>query len=243
MGIVDERIARTVWPGQRVVGKRFRIPTGDLPWVEIVGVVGHIRNDGLDLDTRPQVYWPFRQRTQDRMALVVRGHHDVRGLTPAIVGRIRAVDHEQPVYDVRTMDEALERSLTERRLNTLLLSAFAGASLLLAAVGAYGVMAFRTASRTREFGIRLALGATPQAIRALVLRQGMAIAGAGMGLGVAFSMLVAGLMQALVFGTTPRDALSVAAACVVLFAATLLATSIPARRAAAVDPAVTLRAD
>ena len=243
VGIVDERIASTIWPGQRVVGKRFRIPVDDAPWVEIVGVVGHIRNDGLDVDTRPQVYWPFRQRTQDRMALVVRGHHGVGGLAPAIVGRIRDIDPEQPVYDVRTMEQVLDRSLTERRLNTMLLTAFAGASLLLAAIGAYGAMAFRAASRVREFGIRLALGATPRAVSALVIRQGLTIAAAGIALGVGGSMLVAGVMQTLVFELRPRDGLSVAAACSVLFAATLLATVIPARRAATVDPALTLRTE
>src|SRR5205085_11153783 len=134
-------------------------------------VVGHVRHDGLDIDPRPQVYFNYLQRAQDRMALVVRGGQDVRGLTAAIVSAIRDVDPEQPVYDVRTMEDVLERSTAQRWLNTVLVSAFAAVALLLASVGVFGVMSYSVARQTREFGVRLALGAERRDVTRMVLRR------------------------------------------------------------------------
>src|SRR5206468_855089 len=105
IGIVDERIARTLWPGQSALGKRFRFAFEGMPWMTVVGVVGHIRNDGLDVDPRPQAYFNYLQRAQDRMALVIRGQRDARLLAPAIIQAVREVDPEQPVYDVRTLED------------------------------------------------------------------------------------------------------------------------------------------
>src|SRR4029450_802634 len=153
-GIVDDRIARQFWPGQSPGGRRFRFAFPGMPWIEIVGVAGHIRHDGLDVDPRPQVYFNYLQRPQDRMALVVRTD-DPRALISATLEAIRSVDAEHPVYDVRTMEDVVERSTAQRRLNTMMVTVFAGIALLLASVGVYGVVAYGVNERRREFGIRL----------------------------------------------------------------------------------------
>jgi putative ABC transport system permease protein len=243
VGVIDEQIARAIWPGESAIGKRFRIPVASLPWVEVVGVVGHVRHDGLDVDPRPQVYWNYRQRAQDRMVMVVRGRQDTHALAPAVLAAIRAVDPEQAAYDVRPMEEVLESSLAQRWLSTTLLSVFASIALLLASVGVYGVVAFGVARRTREFGIRMALGAERAQVARLVLGQGARLAGAGTLVGVVAAAILAGAMQSLVFGVPPRDALSFGGAAGVLLAVALVASYLPARRAASVDPAVTLRCE
>ncbi|PYQ01145.1 MAG: ABC transporter permease [Acidobacteria bacterium] len=243
VGIVDERIARTLWPGQSALGHRFRIPGADVPWTEIVGVVGHVRQDTLDVDLRPQVYWNYRQRAQDRMVLVVRGGGDARSLMPVVAEAVRFADPEQPLYDVRAMDEVVDRSLAQRWLSTALLAAFAAVSLLLASVGVYGVVAFGVTRRVREFGIRMALGAGRADVSRLVLRQGARLAAVGVAAGLAAAALVSGAMESLVYGVGARDAASFAASAGVLLAVAVLASYLPARRAASVDPAVTLRSD
>jgi putative ABC transport system permease protein len=243
VGVIDEQIARATWPGESALGKRFRIPVASFPWVEIVGVVGHVRHDGLDVDPRPQVYWNYRQRAQDRMVLVVRGRQDARALVPAVLQAIRAVDPEQAAYDVRPMDQVLERSLAQRWLNTVLLGAFGGIALLLASVGVYGVVAFGVTRRLREFGIRMALGAERSQVTRLVLGRAVLLAAGGTVLGLFAAAVLAGAMQSLVFGVAPRDGLSFAAASAVLLAVALLASYLPARRAASVDPMVTLRCE
>jgi putative ABC transport system permease protein len=243
IGIVDERIARTVWPGESALGKRFRFAFEGMPWMTIVGVVGHIRNDGLDVDPRPQAYFSYLQRAQDRMALVVRGHADARLLAPVIVQAVREVDPEQPVYDVRTFEDVVERSTAQRWLNMTLIGAFALIALLLASIGLYGVVSYGVTRERREFGIRLALGAGAADITRLVVRRGTLMAGAGVVIGLAIALTLARVMQSLLFGIGATDPASFAAATLVLTSVALLASYLPARRAAAVDPAVTLRSE
>jgi putative ABC transport system permease protein len=243
VGLVDERVANTMWPGQSAVGKRFRIPVDGQPWVEVVGVVGHILNDGLDVDPRPQVYWPYWQRAQDRMVLVVRARDDPAPLTRPVVDAIHDLDPDQPVYDVRTMAQVMERSLGQRWLSAALIASFAAISLVLAAVGLYGVVAFGVTRRLREFGIRLALGATGGEVTRQVIGQAALLSSAGVAVGVAGALVAAALVEGLVYGVNPRDAWTVVACCGVLLAVTLVAAYVPARRAARVDPAMTLRAE
>jgi putative ABC transport system permease protein len=242
VGIVDDRVARALWPGGTALGKRFRIQLPGLEWVEVVGVVGHIHNDALDVDARPQVYWPYPQRAQDRMVLVVRGD-EPRSLLPSLVGAVRAVDPDQPVYDVRTMDEVLARSLSQRRLTTVLLAVLALVSLFLASVGLYGVIALGVVGRRREFGIRLALGARRGDVTRLVLREGAVLAAAGTLAGLIAAVALGGAMKGLLFGVAAGDAANVAGAPLVLGLVALAASYIPARRAGAVDPATTLRSE
>lgn len=247
VGIIDERIARLVWPGESAIGKRFRIPLkidgADLPWHEIVGVVGHVKHDGLDLDTRPQVYWNYQQRAQDRMVVVARAAGDVTALTPAIIQAIRDVDPEQPVYDVRTMDDVVQRSLGQQWLNMILVGGFASISLVLCCIGVYGVIAFGVTRQRREFGIRMALGASRSGIAALVLSRGLILAGIGMIAGLVIASLLTRSLDSMLYGVRPNDVVSFGAASVAILVVAVLASYLPARRAASLDPAVTLRAE
>ena len=248
VGIIDERIARLLWPGQSAVGKRMRIPavlTNNVPqpWMEIVGVVGHVIHDGIDRDTRPQVYWNNDQRAQDRMVLVVRTAGNPAALAPMIRQAVRDVDPQQPVYDVRTMQQVVERSLGQRRLSMILLVVFGLAALLLSAIGVYGVIAFGVERQRRELGIRLALGATRMAVTRAVVKRGVVLAVIGIAIGLTLAAIVTRGMQSLLFGVAASDASSFAAAILALLAIALVASYLPARRAAAVDPSLTLRAE
>jgi putative ABC transport system permease protein len=248
VGIIDQRIAKTMWPGESAVGKRMRYPlvlTNNVatPWIEIVGVVGHVIHDGIDLDTCPQAYWNYEQRPQDRMVLVTKTAGDPASLTPMIRRAIHEVDPEQPVYDVRTMSDVVERSLGQRWLNMALLVTFAIAALLLCAIGIYGVIAFGVTRQQREFGIRLALGATRSMIAGGVLRNGLTLASIGTALGLVIAAAITRTMQSLLYGVSAGDLVSYAIATMVVTAVAFLASYLPARRAAAVEPAITLRAD
>lgn len=247
VAIVDEHVARQRWPGQSALGKRMRQPARGLtpatPWMEIVGVVGHVKHDGLDVQSRPQVYWDFRQRTQDRMVVVARTDADPAGTIAAIAERVREIDPEQPVYDARPLDEVVSRSVAQRRLAMVLVGAFASMALLLCCTGVYGVIAFGVARQRREFGVRLALGATRAAIARAVVRRGAALALIGAAIGLAIASIVTRGMQSLLFGVESTDATSHAIATTAVVGIALLASYLPARRAALVDPADTLRAE
>jgi predicted permease len=243
VGIVDERIARHSWPNEPAIGKRFRIPFDDLPWVEIVGIVGHIRHDSPAADTRPQVYWNYRERAQDRMALVVRTSGDPELLAPSIIAAIRAVDSEQPVYDVRTLEEVVDRSLAHERLTTTLLAAFAAASLALASIGLYGLMSYSAGRRSREIGVRVALGARRGELTWMILRRGAALTATGGALGIAAALALSRSLASLLHEVSSRDALSFSMASAVLALVGLLATYLPAHRASRLDPMVVLRGE
>ena len=241
VAIVDDHIARAMWPGENAVGKR--IQRFDFVWCTVVGVVGHIHANGVDVDPRPQVYWSYRQVTQDRMVLVVRSDGEPGAIVTPIMQAIRMLDPEQPVYDVRTMNAVVDRSLVQRRLTTMLIVAFGAIALVLAAVGVYGVVAYGVTRRLREFGIRVALGATRRDVSRLVVREGTSMALLGSVVGLAGAAALSGAMSTLVFGVAPRDVASLAAGTLTLLVVAVIASYIPARRASGVDPAVTLRAE
>lgn len=244
VAIVDERLAQRMWPGESAIGKRFNQP----PWrgggqVTVVGVVAHVRTHGVEVDPLPQVYWSTRQWTQDRMVLAVRSGLEPGALVAPLIKAIRSVDAEQSVFDVRTMTDVVRRSQTQRRLMTILMAGFSGAALLLAAVGIYGVVAYGVAQRMREFGIRVALGATRREVTHLVVWQGTSTAIVGAAVGVLIAIAAAGVMRNLVYGVPPKDLASLVGATALLVVGAAVASYVPARRAAAVDPAVTLRAE
>ena len=248
VGIVDERLAQRVFGGANPIGRRFRPPLPPRvlpaqPWRTIVGVVGHIRHDRLDEDGRPQVYWSYKQFPQSRQALVVRTHGDPSALAQSIGAAIRSVDPEQPIYEARPLDEVVDRSIAQRWLQTALLGAFAAMAILLASIGVYGVIAYGVGQRTREFGIRVALGARRGAIVRGVVGRGAALFGAGAAVGLAAAAASARVLSALLFNVGAFDVFSFGAATLALFAVALAASGIPARRAAAVDPSVALRAE
>lgn len=243
VGMIDERLARLAYPNQNPIGKRFRIDFPNTPWVTIVGVVGHIRHDGLDVDRRPQVYWPQTQRTQDRLALVVRTKQDPEAMTATIIAAIQEVDRDQPVYEVQTMTEVVARSLSYRWLNMTLLTIFAGVSLLLATIGIYGVIAYTANQRQREFGVRIALGAERRDIVRLVVGQGARLAAIGGLIGIGAALLATRVLEGLVYEIGTRDVSSFAGATAILLAVAILASYVPARRASRSDPIQALRGD
>jgi putative ABC transport system permease protein len=189
------------------------------------------------------VYWPETQRTQDRAALVVRTARRPESYAAAVVEQIRKEDRDQPVYDVRSMEQWLGRTLQTRTLLTLMVALFGGASLLLACLGLYGVVSYTADLRLREFGIRMALGAGAGHVRGLVFRHAGKLAFCGSAIGLALSWPVGRALQALLYGVTPGDALSWLLAPALLISVALLSGLGPARRAANADPAVTLRAE
>lgn len=244
VAIVDERLTRTIWPGESAIGKRFREPEWrGGQWVNVIGVVAHVRTAGLEIDPLPQVYWSYRQWTQDRMVLAVRSEVESESLVSQVIAAIRSVDADQSVYDVRTMTEIIDRSQARRRLTTMLMVGFGGISLLLAAVGIYGVVAYGVTLRKREFGIRVAIGATRREVTRLVVWQGTSMAIVGSAVGLVLAIAAAGVTRSLVYEVAPRDVWSMLGATALLILVAGVASYTPARRAATVDPGVTLRSE
>ncbi len=248
VAIIDERAARQLWPRESAIGKRVRLAArGTLrapsAWHEVIGVVAHVRHEGLDQDTTAQVYWHFLQNTQDRAVIVAQTTGDPRGVMGSIVARIRELDPDQPVYDVRMLDEVFDRSVSRRWLAMALVGTFASMALFLCCVGVYGVTAFGVARQRREFGIRLALGATRGAITRAVLNRGLMLALGGAGLGLTAAWIVSRAMQSMLFDVPAHDTASFAIATVAVLVIALIASYFPARRAASIDPATTLRTE
>jgi putative ABC transport system permease protein len=244
VGIVDERIANAIFGGpERAIGRRFRPPLPGQEWRTIVGVVGHIRHDRLDDDGRPQVYFSYKQLTQDRAALVVRADSDLAAVGRSIAATIGTVDPGLPMYDARPLEAVIDRSVAQRWLQTAILASFATIALVLASIGVYGVIAYAVGQRQREYGIRLALGATRREIVTQVTRRGAALFTLGALGGLIAATATARLLSTMLFRVSSFDLASFAGATLVLLVVALAATGLPARRAASVDPAVTLRAD
>jgi predicted permease len=245
VGLIDERLAHRVFGSESPLGKRFRRYLPGMAqqdrWTEIVGVVGHILNENLEQDPRPQVYWPETQRTQDRGALVVRTEGDPAAYVKAVVEQIRNENPDQPVYDIRTMQQWIGRTLQRRTLLTALVALFAGASLLLACIGLYGVVSYTTNLRLREFGVRLAMGATATTVYALVLRHAGRLAFAGCLTGLALAWPVTLAVRNVLFGVTNGDIVAWLVAPALLIVVALVSCLSPAGKAARTDPAVTLR--
>jgi predicted permease len=239
VAIIDESFAKRFWPHEDPVGKHLWFdPKKPLT---IAGVVGNVKQDGLDVDGKIAVYFPHQQQGGGNMFLVVHAASDPAGLTGAIVGEIRAVDPNAVVYGVRTMQDRLHDSLARQRFSTLMLGAFAIFALLLAAVGVYGVMSYLVSQNTHDLGVRIALGAPPANILGLVVRQGMTLAAMGIVGGLIGALILTRGMASLLFGVTTTDALTFTSVTMILALAALAATVIPARRATAVDPIVALR--
>jgi putative ABC transport system permease protein len=246
VAIVDESLARTYWPGADPIGKRLRrgdFDDKDPQWITVVGVVGNVRNSGLHVEARPQVYYPFAQSVDRQMSITVRTQGDPLRLAKAVRDAIHSVDPDQPVSDVMTMAQKIDRSLAGRRFNLVLLGLFAGLAVVLAAVGIYGVMSYQVAQRTREMGLRMALGARRGAVLGLVVREAGVLALAGLGAGLALSLAATRVMASLLFGIRANDPVTLAAVSLCLALVSLAAAYVPGQRATRVDPMVALRAD
>ena len=240
--IVSESFARKHFPGEDPLGKRIKVFMSEDPaWTEIVGVVGDVRYDNLTAEAEPTVYYPHPGLTYEFMTIVVRTAGDPAEMAPAARREIAAIDPDQPVSDVRTMTQVMADTVGRARFNTLLLGIFAGLATLLAAVGIFGVMNYSVQLRTREIGLRMALGAQPGRVLMLVLRQGLILTLIGIGVGLAGALALSRVMSGLLYGVTASDPATFAAIVVVLGVVSLIACYIPARRATRVDPLIALK--
>ena len=239
--LINETLAKKHFPNEDPVGKRIAVSWSDGHIDEIVGVVGDIREGALNKEPEPAIYWPHSREPYSGMALVVRASGDAARFASAVQKEIRSLDPEQPVADVRTMEQVISKSIARPRFNMLLLSIFATVALVLASVGLYGVMNYSATQRTHEVGIRMALGATRADIMRLVVGNGMLLTLIGIGIGVAASLLLTRVMASLLFGITATDIPTFLGVSVVLAAVALIANYIPARRATRVDPVIALR--
>jgi predicted permease len=241
--IIDENMARTYWPTGDPIGKRLKRggPTSNAPWLTVVGVVGNVKHYALDTDSRVALYTPHLQSGAGSLSLVVRTTADPLGLATAVTREARAIDPNLPIYDVKTMEQWLSESLARRRFAMLSLGLFAVVAMLLAAVGIYGVMSYTVAQRTRELGIRVALGAQTRDVLRLVVGQGMRLTLIGVGVGLVAAAVMTRVMASLLFGVRATDPLTFVAIALLLAAVALVACFVPARRATQVDPLVALR--
>jgi predicted permease len=242
VAIVDEELARTAWPGESAIGKRINpADRPDSVWATVVGVVAHLRRQGPQDAGEQQIYESFLQDPYWTMTVALRTDGDPLALAAPARAAVRDLDPDQPIASVRRMDDLLAAATARYRFNLLLLSLFAASALLLAAVGLYGVISQLVAQRTREIGIRLALGAEPRRVLRLVLGEGLRLAAAGLAVGVAAALLASRVMATLLFEVRATDALVYASVPLLLAAVALLATYIPARRATRVDPTISMR--
>jgi putative ABC transport system permease protein len=239
--IINQTMATRFWPGVDPIGKRLLGLTDKYEWQEIVGVVGDVKHDGLDSASGLQTYVPYLQVPSSWMAIVVRTTSDPHSLVSSVSRQIYAVDREQPVVKVRTMEEILSDSIADRRTSAFLLGAFAAVACLLAAVGIYAVISHSVTQRTHEIGVRMAMGAQEADTLKLVVGQGFRLALTGTGMGLAASLATTRLLQAMLFGIKPTDPATFLAVGLLLPGVALLACYIPARRAVRVDPIVALR--
>jgi predicted permease len=243
--VISDTMARRHFPGEDPVGQRLKHGGRALsnPYMEIIGVVGDVKYEGLDGPPAP-VYYEVTSQAPDRpMWLLVRTRGDALSLAPAVRQEISRIDPDVPVDRVGSMAQALSESVSMPRFRSLLMSVFAAAALLLAAIGTYGVMAYSVAQRTQEIGVRMTLGASPPRVLRLVIGQGsrLAILGIILGIGCAFGLTR--VLRHMLFGVTPLDPVAFAAAALLLGTAALVAMLVPAVRAARVDPVTVLRHD
>jgi putative ABC transport system permease protein len=244
--IVDETTARTFWPDRDAIGRRmsFRGIYGQAnqPWSTVVGVIKDIRNDGLDQSGTPHIYASIYQFAEaDDYSVTVRTSLSATSLEPLIRREIQAVDPDLPIFSVRTMNEVIAGSLASRRFSAELVGVFAVVALLLAAVGIYGLLAYMVGQRSQEIGVRIALGATPWTIAKMIVSRGVGLTGAGVGIGLVLSAMIAPLLATLLYGVRPLDPEVFLAVPLTLMVVAFLASYIPARRAARVNPIVALR--
>lgn len=247
VAVVDTVFAEKHFPGRNPLGKRFVYgegpPADTSGWYEIVGVVGHIKNFGLRSSTREQTYLPMTQSVPQSLSFALRTEREPAALAAELRTLMKELAPGQPLFGFRTLDERFRASISTERLTLLLLGLFAGLALLLAAVGLYGVLSYTVGQRTREIGVRMALGAKPGSVVGLVLGQGLRLAATGLLAGLATALGLSRLLKSLLYEVSPFDPLSFAAVALVLTAIGLLACWLPARRATLVHPLEALRSE
>ena len=242
VAIVDESTARKYWPDRDPLGRQVRFgkdPTK--PWITVVGIIKDIKNDGLDIDGVPHIFVSTYQDPSKQVSVVLRTSLPATLLEPEIRHEIQSIDADLPVFNVVSMNDILDRSLASRRFSADLVGGFAGLAVLLASIGIYGLLAYMVGQRTREIGLRMALGARRNDILKLFLRKGVALAGVGIFAGVVVSASSASMMASLLYGVRPHDPAVFLIVPLLLFSVAVLASYLPARRATKVDPLIALR--
>jgi predicted permease len=244
--IIDDYMARQLWPNQDPIGKRLHIGginETDSPWITVVGVVGRIKQYTLDSDSRIAYYLPQTQYVTRAMNVVMRAGSNPVALTAAVKQQIREINPDLPLYNVSTMQQRFDSSLARRRFTMLVLGTFAAISLGLAVVGIYGLIAYLVGQGSREVGIRLALGATPTNIKMLIVRGGMTLAFCGVGIGIIGALAASRVLRSLLFGVGANDLVTFVAVPALLASIAFVASYIPARRASRIDPSISLRCE
>ncbi|HEV2130004.1 MAG TPA: ABC transporter permease, partial [Longimicrobiaceae bacterium] len=244
--LISETAARHYFPGEEAIGRRIELgmsrrgqPLGG----EVVGIVGDVRNEGLSQDPPPMLYLSNDQTATRMASLVVRSHGEPRELMAAVRREVAAMDPNLPLFNIRTLEETLGEAISQPRFYMLLLSIFAGSALVLAAIGIFGVMSYAVVQRTREIGIRMALGADPRSVLRMVVGRALGLAALGVLLGLLGSLAGTRILSGLLFGVAPTDPLTLAGVATVLFGVAGIASYLPARAATRVDPNVALRYD
>ena len=240
--IIDETTARKYWPTRDPLGRRLRFGQDPAqPWATVVGIVKDIKNDGLDTDGVPHIYVPIYQSPHRDLSVVLRTSLPAKVLEPQIRHGIQSIDPGLPVFNVSSMNDVLDRSLASRRFSADLVGGFAAVALLLASIGIYGLLAYMVGQRSREIGLRMALGARRGDVLKLILRKGVVLSAVGIVAGIIVSAATASMMASLLYGVQPHDLFVFLAVPLLLFAVAVLASYFPARRATKVDPMFALR--
>jgi predicted permease len=240
VAIVSETAARMLWNGRDAIGGRVRF-SPDLPWMTVVGVAADVLSRRLTEAPQPVLYRPIEQNSDLSMALLVRARAGSAGLGDEIARAVQGVDAGIPVYAMRTMTEVIDTAVAQRRFLMRVLVAFGTIAGALALLGIYGVMAFSVAQRTREIGIRMAIGARQADVSRMVMRRGLSLTAAGLGAGLAGALVLTRLIASQLFGVRPSDPLTIAAVVLLMIGAAAAAAYLPARRAARIDPINALR--
>jgi predicted permease len=242
VAVIDESTAHKYWPTQDPLGRRVRFSRdATKPWATVVGIVKDIKSDGLDVDGVPHIYVSTYQDSTKRMSVVLRTSLPASLLEPQIRHEIQGIDSGLPVFNIASMDDVLDRSLASRRFSANLVGGFAGLAALLASIGIYGLLAYMVGQRSREIGIRMALGAGRGGVLKLFLQKGIVLAGLGIVAGMAVSASTASMMTSLLYGVRPHDPAVFLIVPLLLLAVATLASYFPARRATKVDPMIALR--
>jgi len=242
VAIVNETMARSYWPGADPIGKRFRF-RDSMPWLTVVGVAGDMRRQGIDRQIAPQVFRPHRQGEDNMLDIIVRTSSEPMALASVIQKQIQGVDKNVAKFNIATVTHELGEEMGERRFDTFLIGSFAIASLFLSALGISGLLHHVVVQRTNEIGVRVALGARPGEVMAMVLRQGLSLAVIGAGIGLVGSIFVSGLLSKMLFEVAPTDPLTFGVSVLVLIVVAGVACWAPSHRAARIDPIAALRHD